>query len=197
MWQPTQILKPVATCALLLACLATFSACSGSRTAYTNGSDLPRDIAKSEKIYQRAVSYRIEDPVKAEKLLREALENDLYNGPAHNDLGVLLQEQGKLYDAASEFEWARKLMPGNPEPRLNLAIVLSTGGKVEAALAAAETALEVRPGYLPAVQTLAVLQLKYQHANEKTDTYLRLIATNSNSAEWRNWAQKWILKRET
>src|ERR1051326_6844899 len=62
------------------------------------------------------------DPVKAEQLLQSAVKADPFNGPAHNDLGVLYLRQSKLYEAASEFELARKLMPGNPDPRLNLGL---------------------------------------------------------------------------
>jgi Flp pilus assembly protein TadD len=51
------------------------------------------------------------EPEKAERLLREALTADLWHGPAHNDLGVIHLRRNELYEAASEFEWARKLMP--------------------------------------------------------------------------------------
>ena len=45
-------------------------------------------------------------------------------------------EEAGLYDAAAEFEWARKLMPGHPDPRLNLAITLERAGREEGATAA-------------------------------------------------------------
>jgi hypothetical protein len=50
----------------------------------------------------------------------EALSADLFFGLAHNNLGVLYLKEDKLYEAANEFEWARKLMPGHPDPRMNL-----------------------------------------------------------------------------
>lgn len=40
---------------------------------------------------------------------------------------------GWLHKAASEFEWARKLMPGYPDPRLNLAMTLEEAGRIDEA----------------------------------------------------------------
>ncbi len=36
--------------------------------------------------------------------------------------------QRKLYEAANEFEWAKKLLPGHPDPRVNLARTLEEAG---------------------------------------------------------------------
>jgi Flp pilus assembly protein TadD len=91
----------------------------------------------------------------AEAILREALAADLYHGPAHNNLGVVYLRQGRLYEAANEFEWARKLMPGNPDPRFNLALTLERAGRTGEALAMYGTALEVEEGHLPSMQALA------------------------------------------
>jgi hypothetical protein len=67
---------------------------------------------------------------------------------------VLLLNQGKIYNATFEITWVRKLLPGHPGPRLNVAVALERGGKIDEAIAAAQAALEVRPGYLPAVHAL-------------------------------------------
>lgn len=99
------------------------------------------------------------DRAKAEATLREAVNYDLYHGPAHNNLGVLLLKQDHLYDAAEEFEWARKLLPGNPEPRVNLAIALVCGGKHADSIEAVKTALEVAPGNLAVMQSIAFIQV--------------------------------------
>jgi len=52
------------------------------------------------------------EAAEAETLLRRALTADLYHGPAHNNLGVLYLTQGKLFEAAGEFEWARGELAG-------------------------------------------------------------------------------------
>lgn len=96
---------------------------------------------------------------KAETLLREALNAVLYFSPAHNNLGVIFLGRDELYEAAAEFEWARKLMPGYPDPRVNLAFTRESVGRVDEALAAYRTALEVRPNGVTTIQELATAQI--------------------------------------
>jgi Flp pilus assembly protein TadD len=105
-------------------------------------------------------------------------------GPAHNNLGVVFLERGELYEAATEFEWARKLMPGHPDPRLNLAITLDRAGQVDEALNAYTAALEVYPGHIGAVQGLARLTVREGQA----DGWLGRIALEGETQEWRQWA---------
>ncbi len=164
--------------------------CGGARGPYSSTGEQVRDIQQAADRYQRAVAIIDDDVKAAEALLREALGFDLYHGAAHNNLGVLLLEQGRLYDAAEEFEWARKLLPGHPEPRVNLAIALHRGGKVMDALAAARTALEVRPGDLPAMQTLAWIQVREGLANVETLADLDTIMLRSGDPRWTNWAKR-------
>lgn len=129
----------------------------------------------------------------AESLLRQALDADIYNGPAHNNLGIILLTRGELYEAASEFEWARKLMPGHSDPRTNLALTLERAGKTDEALDAYDAALAVAEGYLPAIQGKASLQVRTHRANETTPALLDEIAIRSTDP-WRQWAELWKVK---
>ena len=142
---------------------------------------IPRQLIESE-------------PEKAEALLHEALTADLYHGPAHNNLGVLYLKQGRLYEAAHEFEWARKLMPGHPDPRMNLAFTLEQAGRFDEALVTYTTALEVYPNHIPTMQALARLQLRHDLSDEHTRGYLEEIALRGQAAEWRNWARQQMLR---
>lgn len=187
----------------LLACLAAASCilgngCSGNtRGPYNAEAADQRDIRKSEELYQKAVAAIASDPAEAKSLLREALGFDLYNGAAHNNLGVLLLGENKLYDAAEEFEWARKLMPGHPEPRVNLAIALERGSKHAEAVEAAKAALEVRPGHLGAMKTLAYIQIREDLVDKSTKDYLAAIASRDDDEIWRDWAVRQQLKLES
>lgn len=58
---------------------------------------------------------------KAEQAFREALRHDMRYAAAHNNLGLILLGQGKLYEAAVEFRAASNLDSSAPEPVLNLA----------------------------------------------------------------------------
>jgi tetratricopeptide (TPR) repeat protein len=171
--------------------------CGNARGPYSTDGSQTRDVAKAEERYQTAVtllSTPKPDDQEIEHLLREALGFDLYHGAAHNNLGVLLLKQDRLYDAAEEFEWARKLLPGHPEPRVNLAIALERGGKHREALDAARTALEVRPGNLAAIKAIAVIQIHEAMTDETTRGHLDTIVTRSTDPAWRAWAEQQRLK---
>ncbi|HED54114.1 MAG TPA: tetratricopeptide repeat protein [Phycisphaerales bacterium] len=165
---------------------------SGPPGPYAGQTIERRDTAKASSLNRRAADIIYSDPDTAEKLLREALSYDLHFGPAHNNLGILFLSQGNLYEASSEFEWARKLMPGHPDPRLNLAITLERGGQVEEAIATYQAVLDLRPEFQPAMIGLASLQLRHLKADEHTQALLDQIAAASSNDQIRNWARMQI-----
>ncbi len=176
---------------VLIGVALALSACSsGSRVTnpYTPMQSAARDTARAEQLNRKAADLLDSDPTQAEQLLREALSADLYHGPAHNNLGVLYLSQGLLYEAAGEFEWARKLLPGHPDPRLNLALTLERAGRVDEALAAYDAALDVYPGHIQTMQALARLQLRTSRPDNRTAALLDEIALRGQSEQWREWA---------
>src|SRR4029077_18598885 len=130
------------------------------------------------------------DQKEAERLLREGLTADLYFGPAHNDLGVICLKQGRLEEAANEFEWGRKVMPGPPNPRFNLALTLERAGRVDEAIAMYETALEVYPGHVQSEQALARLIRSSGVKNARLEDYLKDVAMRGETEQWREWARR-------
>lgn len=168
----------------LVGCKAT-----ASKGPYAPLAETKRDSAHSQRLMLEAADLIATDPPRAEALLRDALNADLYNGPAHNNLGAVFLSQGKLYEAAGEFEWARKLMPGHPDPRLNLALVLEKAGRTDEALATYATALEVFPAHIPSMQALTRLQLRAGRADDRTAEMLDEIALRGESPLWRDWAR--------
>jgi tetratricopeptide (TPR) repeat protein len=164
---------------------------TGSRdeSPYTPIGEADRDTAEAERLTREAVELLDKNPVKAEKLLRNALTKDLYHGPAHNNLGVLYLSQGELYKAAGEFEWSRKLMPGHPDPRINLALTLERAGRIDDALRNYAAALEVYPDHIAAMQGLVRLQLRHDRRDDKTNSLLGEIAFRGETEQWRAWAQ--------
>ncbi len=183
----------VLSCALACAGMALGCASKGKSGAYDPMSEGARDTQKAARLNEQALPL-VESTDRAglgraEDLLREALGADLYYGPAHNNLGVVYLSQGKLYEAAGEFEWARKLMPGHPDPRVNLALTLESAGRSEEAMETYRTALEVYPDHIGAVQGLARLSIKAGKPDEKTPGFLREIAMRGETPEWREWAK--------
>lgn len=171
---------------------------AGASGPYTTPTEGARDTAKAQALTQRAATLMakgsLDDRAKAEALLREALDADLYHGPAHNNLGVLYLAQGKLYEAASEFEWAKKLMPGHPDPRVNLALVLERAGRPDQALAEYDSALESVPHDIGALQGKARLAVRSGRADESIREVLEVIAVRGETDQWRQWAT-WQLTR--
>ena len=185
--------------ALLLVPAMLLSACAQRRASsdspYLGTSEAERDPDASQRLAQRALAIMDDDAARAESLLREALALDLYNGAAHNNLGTILLSRSELYEAANEFEWARKLLPGHPDPRVNLALTLERAGRTDDALAGYDAALEVYPGHLAATQGLVRLQLRAGRADDRTPTFLRQVALAGETATWRDWAHKQMALR--
>ena len=191
--------KQIVSVIAIIAVMSCVSCGDAARGPYANSAEEQRDPAKAEQCYREALADLKANPEstsRGEELLREALGYDLYHGAAHNNLGVILLQQDKLYDAAEEFEWARKLLPGHPEPRANLAIVLERGGKHSDALEAAKSALETAPGNLNALQTIAFIQCRNGLTDGQTLGYLHDIAMRSSDKEWVDWAQRKRLSLE-
>lgn len=165
--------------------------CSTSRPGsgpYAPQREFARDPLEARRLTDRALDVIATDPDRAEQLLREALAADLYDGRAHNNLGVLYLNRGMLYEASGEFEWARKLMPGHPDPRLNLGLALERAGRHDEALASYGAALEVYANHLPSLRALASLQLRTGRSDDRTMAALREIALRGD-AIWRAWAR--------
>ncbi len=187
-------MKRVAQLAFCLLLLTVSPACQSTNNEATgpySTQEVPqRETAKAERLTKEAADLIPSDPKQAERLLREALSADLFFGPAHNNLGVLFLNRDDLYEAANEFEWARKLMPGHPDPRFNLAMTLEQAGQVDEALASYSAALEVYDGFLPAIQGLASLTLKSGHEDERLQDWLLEISLRSDDVRWREWARR-------
>jgi len=175
--------------ALLLA-LLTVSCAATARGPYEPLQESERDTVRAQRLSSEAAELIWDAPEDAEALLLDALTADVFFGPAHNNLGVLYLNRGDLYAAASEFEWARKLMPGHPDPRMNLALTLERAGQVDDAIQSYETALQVYPGHVATEQALARLLLQNGVADERIPEFLEEIAMRGESDAWRQWARR-------
>lgn len=174
---------------LIIGCQATVQ-----RGADSVSGDI-RNPQLAAELTQQAIDLMTDDSEEAMRLLRAAIDADLYHGPAHNNLGVLLLNNGELYAAAEEFDLARRLMPGHPDPRVNLGIALERGGKTNDALETYASAIEVYPGHLPSIQALTRLQIRSGNVDESTGSMLRLIVSRGDPA-WSSWARKQLASNE-
>jgi tetratricopeptide (TPR) repeat protein len=162
---------------------------------YTPPSESQRETTAAEKLSREGADQIATDLSKAEALLREALTKDLFYGPAHNNLGVVFLKQHRLYEAANEFEWARKLLPDSPDPRVNLALVMEEAGRSDEAFRAYEAALEVAPDCLAAVQGAAVCAVRHGREDSRIDGWVRTIRLRGENEVWRNWAAGMMVRK--
>lgn len=195
---PRVCTAPRTTLGVLLVahCLTGCGTVAPSHGPYSADADRAREPERSRELTREAKSLWNSKPERAEALLRQALDADLFNGPAHNNLGVLLLQRGQLYDAANEFEWARKLLPGHPDPRVNLALTLEKAGKTESALDAYDSALAVHDGYLPALQGRTRLRVLSGRSAQVPADDFEQIALRGNE-RWREWAKLWASKLQS
>jgi Tfp pilus assembly protein PilF len=173
---------------LVVLALALVGCRAASSGPYAPESEVRRNSVRAQELSAKAAELIASDMEQAERLLREALGADLFFGPAHNNLGVVFLKQGKLYEAAGEFEWARKLMPGHPDPRMNLALTLERAGETDEAIETYRTALEVWPGHIGTVQALARLHVVARREAAELGEWLDEIALRGESERWREWA---------
>ena len=175
---------------------SVLSACVSSPRSgpYAPQSDASRDTAAAQRLSQEAAGILDKDPAKAERLLRDALTADVFWAPAHNSLGIICLKRGDLYQAASEFQWAAKLLPGVPEPRMNLALTLERAGRTDQALSAYGSALEVYPDHLPTLEALARLQVRARRTDDRTKHALEEIAMRGETERWREWARQQLAR---
>jgi tetratricopeptide (TPR) repeat protein len=183
---------------LWLFIIMTWSGCAGRQptTAHSQAHG-HRDTALAEELHRQGVNaYDAKNVQLAETMFRNALKADAFYGPSHNNLGVLLMNAGKLYEAAEHFEYARKLLPGHPDPRHNLAMTFELAGRVDDAIKAYSAALEVYPEYLPSVMGLAKLQIKTDRSDSETPKLLRHISMRAEDVLWRDWAGLQLVRLE-
>ena len=162
-----------------------------------------RDTARAEKLHGKALNilshceacYNCEcvhnalcNTCKAEQLLQEALIADVRFGPAHNTLGTLYLNQGKLYLAAWEFEYATGLMPSRAEPINNLGLVYEKAGRLGQAIARYEEAAELDPTNAEYIGNLAKASLMQGTPLEEVRYLLRDLKLYDDRPSWVAWA---------
>jgi Flp pilus assembly protein TadD len=102
---------------------------------------------------------------------------------------------GTLGSSCARFTWAKKLLPGHPDPRMNLALTLERAGRTDDALATYATALEVYPDHIPTIEAMALLQLRAEKTDDRTAKMLSDIELRGESERWREWARLQTVRR--
>lgn len=179
------------TLCIAIALAAGSAACSTSqRTGTARAHTTPQNTVLAESLTREAVEIMARDPHRAESLLDDAIAADMFYGPSHNNLGVILLNGGDLHSAAQAFYAATKLMPDSPEPRINLAITMERAGRIAEAMDAYSDALVCHPDHIAVMQALVMCQVRHARRDERTPALLREVSLRGETLEWREWAQR-------
>jgi Tfp pilus assembly protein PilF len=104
-------------------------------------------------------------------LFSHALKATDDNWLAHNNLGLVLVEQGKTQEAEKHYRQALRLMPEYYEAHSNLGLLLARQGKGEEAVAHYKKALAIHPGYAAAHNNLGMLFAEQGKIKEAEEHY--------------------------
>jgi tetratricopeptide (TPR) repeat protein len=129
---------------------------------------------------------------KAEKFLQESLIADVSYGPAHNTLGKIYFDQGKLYLAAWEFEYAADSMPQRGEPHNNLGLVYEAAGQFNVAVDAYEESVAIAPDNPEFLGNL--LRAKVRRGDDPLTLlaeFEQLVFLDTRPT-WKHWAEQQI-----
>lgn len=133
---------------------------------------------------------------KAENAFRRAIGAQLHYAAAHNNLGLILLEQGRLYEAAREFAFAAKVDSRALEPLLNLAGLYEAVGWSDAAVAEYEKALQRDESSVEVMGRLASVLIHRGKQSVQLDGLLRALAEQGDHESWRKWAVAEIARVE-
>ena len=99
------------------------------------------------------------------------------------NLGISLQEQGKLEKAIDSFKRALAIQPNNAEACNNMGVTLQANGKLEEAIDAYKNALTIKANYSDAYYNMGNALKKQGKFEEAIEAYKKVFAVKPDSAE--------------
>jgi Flp pilus assembly protein TadD len=104
----------------------------------------------------------------------------------HNNLGVILKNQGRLDQAAAEYQQAIALKPDFVEACNNLGNVLRQQGQLDQAAARYQQAIALKPDYAEAHNNLGIILWQQDKLDQAVARYQQALALKPNFAEAHN-----------
>lgn len=182
---------PVAMCLLA-------TACAGGEPGVryrTIPHGTVRDTTVARRLNDQGLSaVEKNDLQTAEERFRQSLEHDLYYTPAHNNLGLVLLQTERYYEAAWEFEYAQRLAPSAVEPRDNLGLLYEQIGRLDRAIDEYEHARKLDPKQLAPMQHLARAYVKVGRDDEKTRNLLYELLAIPQDRQWDEWVRGQVIR---
>jgi tetratricopeptide (TPR) repeat protein len=104
----------------------------------------------------------------------------------HNNLGVILKNQGRLDQAVAEYQQALALKPDFVEAYNNLGNVLREQGKLDQAAARYQQAIALKPDYAEAHNNLGIILWQQDKLDQAVAHYQQALALKPDLAEAHN-----------
>ena len=173
-------LLTVGLCALVLGGCATPQRSATYRTASASSS---RDGTAARDANEHGLSLAAEGRYDlAQKAFREALRADVTFAAAHNNLGLILLEKRRFYEAALEFQFAAKLNPSASEPVINLARLYESVGWYEPAINQYKKARALDQDNADVLSRLAYLYMTAGHDSGAAENLLRQLLRDTGDS---------------
>ena len=118
-----------------------------------------------------------------ETLWNDTLEKNPASWMAHNNLGILLTEQGKLKEGIDHYSAALRIKPDHAKAHYNLGNALASQGRLEEAIDHYSEALRIKPDYASAHNNLAVALEKQGKLQEAIDHFYQVLQLTPDRAE--------------
>lgn len=118
-----------------------------------------------------------------EPMLRRAVELAPNDANAHNNLGALLREQGKLDEAATSFRRAIKINSKLADAHCGLGLVLQSKGLGREALASLRQALKINPDLADAHNNMGLLLQSNGQLDEAVACFRRAVQIKQDFVE--------------
>ena len=131
-------------------------------------------LSSDNDLQQAQAKFKQGDVEGATAELQAAIEADPKNARAHDALGIVLGESGKLDEATIEFQKAAEIDPAFPDPHFHLGLAYLKKGRIPDATSEYQRALRLNPGMVEAEYGLSEICGKLGDI-EGAITLLRLV----------------------
>ncbi len=120
---------------------------------------------------------------RAEQLFRQVIAADPSHAEAHNLLGTVLGQQGRLAEAGVAIRRAVELKPHDAEGYFNLATLAVFQNQLDQAAESWRKCVALNPGHFDALANLARLAVRQNRHDQAADFWRRAIAVRPAAAE--------------
>jgi tetratricopeptide (TPR) repeat protein len=121
-----------------------------------------------------------------ETLWRDTLAKNPDAWMAHNNLGLVLTDQGRVEEAIAEYRASLRIKPDHWGAHYNLANALVTQGKLADAITEYQVVLRAEPNFAPAHNNLGGALAKQGKVAKATAEFVAALRINPDSAEAHN-----------